>query len=85
MDHDPLLATAYPATRIQARHLSTAAQLTALRFALAPPHWSQPMPESTTWSPLVGHPLIRRTWATWPANSRRRDLGHFITAFATPD
>jgi DNA-binding transcriptional LysR family regulator len=49
-------------------------------FALAPPNWSQPIPETITWSPLVGHPLIRRTWAAWPANSHRRDLGHLIAA-----
>ncbi|WP_091335716.1 LysR family transcriptional regulator [Micromonospora rhizosphaerae] len=47
-------------------------------FALAPPNWSAPMPESVTWAPLVGHPLVRRTWAVWPASSRRRDLGHLI-------
>lgn len=47
-------------------------------FALAPPNWSAPMPESVTWAPLVGHPLVRRTWAMWPASSRRRDLGHLI-------
>lgn len=49
-------------------------------FALAPPNWSQPIPDSVTWSPLVGHPLVRRTWATWPASSHRRDLGHLIAA-----
>ncbi|MEV6367266.1 LysR substrate-binding domain-containing protein [Micromonospora musae] len=49
-------------------------------FALAPPNWQQPIPESLTWAPLVGHPLVRRTWASWPASSRRRDLGHLIAA-----
>ncbi|MGK5739437.1 LysR family transcriptional regulator [Micromonospora sp. URMC 103] len=49
-------------------------------FALAPPDWQQPIPESLAWLPLVGHPLVRRTWATWPASSRRRDLGHLIAA-----
>ncbi|MEU9446046.1 LysR substrate-binding domain-containing protein [Streptomyces sp. NPDC048304] len=49
-------------------------------FALAPPGWQQPLPDQVTWSPLVGHPLIRRTWAVWPADSRRRDLGRFIAA-----
>ena len=49
-------------------------------FALAPPNWAQPLPESVTWSPLVGHPLVRRTWAVWPASSHRRDLGHLIAA-----
>ncbi|WP_406442369.1 LysR family transcriptional regulator [Streptomyces sp. NBC_00631] len=49
-------------------------------FALAPPGWQQPLPDRVTWSPLVGHPLVRRTWAVWPADSRRRDLGRFIAA-----
>ncbi|MEU3334866.1 LysR family transcriptional regulator [Streptomyces sp. NPDC006668] len=49
-------------------------------FALAPPGWQQPLPDHVTWSPLVGHPLVRRTWAVWPADSHRRDLGRFIAA-----
>lgn len=49
-------------------------------FALAPPHWSQPTPATITWSPLAGGPLVRRTWAVWPAESRRRDLGRLIAA-----
>ncbi|MER5529974.1 LysR substrate-binding domain-containing protein [Streptomyces sp. NPDC002677] len=49
-------------------------------FALAPPGWQQPLPDRVTWSPLIGHPLVRRTWAVWPSDSRRRDLGRFITA-----
>lgn len=49
-------------------------------FALAPPAWSQPLPDSVTWSPLVGHPLVRRTWSVWPASSRRRDLGQLVAA-----
>ncbi|SEG75774.1 DNA-binding transcriptional regulator, LysR family [Actinacidiphila yanglinensis] len=48
-------------------------------FALAPPGW-QPLPEHVVWSPLTGHPLVRRTWAVWPAASRRRDLGLFVAA-----
>lgn len=47
-------------------------------FALAPPNWSQPLPDTVVWAPLVGHPLIRRTWVAWPAASQRRDLGHFV-------
>jgi len=49
-------------------------------FALAPPDWSAPIPDTVCWSPLVGHPLVRRTWAVWPASSHRRDLGHLIAA-----
>jgi DNA-binding transcriptional LysR family regulator len=49
-------------------------------FALAPPHWSQPMPDSVGWFPLIGDPLVRRTWAVWPAHSRRLDIAHFVNA-----
>ena len=49
-------------------------------FALAPPDWPQPLPPAVTWAPLIGHPLVRRTWVAWPADSRRRDLGHLIAA-----
>lgn len=50
-------------------------------FALAPANWPHQIPEHVTWSPLVGHPLVRRTWVVWPANSRRRDIGRLVTAF----
>ncbi len=54
-------------------------------FALAPDKLEHPIPETVTWAPLVGHPLVRRTWVVWPANSHRRDLGHLIIAFESPD
>lgn len=47
-------------------------------FALAPENWSQPLPEAVVWSPLAGAPLVRRTWAVWAADSRRRDLGYLV-------
>lgn len=53
-------------------------------FTLAPPGWSQPLPDTVTWFPLAGHPLVRRTWAVWNAGSHRRDLGHFIAALDQP-
>ncbi|MFE0357830.1 LysR substrate-binding domain-containing protein [Streptomyces nigra] len=53
-------------------------------FTLAPPGWSQPLPDSVTWFPLVGHPIVRRTWAVWNANSHRRDLGHLVAALDQP-
>jgi DNA-binding transcriptional LysR family regulator len=53
-------------------------------FALAPENWDQPLPDGIIWSPLVDHPLVRRTWLVWPANSRRRDLAQLVTAFETP-
>lgn len=52
-------------------------------FALAPPHWSQPMPADVGWYPLVGSPLVRRTWAAWRADSRRLDLALFVDALET--
>ena len=53
---------------------------TGQAFALAPPGWAGTIPDAVTWCPLVGHPLIRRTWAVWPADSRRRDLAAFVAA-----
>ncbi|MDH6243404.1 LysR substrate-binding domain-containing protein [Mycobacterium sp. OTB74] len=50
-------------------------------FALAPPDWSQPIPDTVKWQPLAGHPLIRRTWAVWPAQSHRRDIATFVAGF----
>jgi DNA-binding transcriptional LysR family regulator len=47
-------------------------------FALAPPDWSQPLPQNVVWKPLHNHPLVRRTWAVWPTHSRRRDVASFI-------
>jgi DNA-binding transcriptional LysR family regulator len=49
-------------------------------FTLAPPDWPLPIPESVVWSPLAGHPVVRRTWAVWPASSHRRDLGQLIAS-----
>lgn len=49
-------------------------------FAFAPRNWTVPIPEHVVWVPLVGDPLVRRTWAVWPANSRRRDVGRLIAA-----
>lgn len=53
---------------------------TGAAFAFAPPDWPPPLPPGITWCPLVGNPVVRRTWAVWPANSRRRDLGHFVAS-----
>jgi DNA-binding transcriptional LysR family regulator len=52
-------------------------------FALAPPNWPQPLPDQVVWRPLAGHPLVRRTWAVWPAASRRRDVGLFVAALGS--
>jgi DNA-binding transcriptional LysR family regulator len=49
-------------------------------FALAPPDLPQPIPHTVRWSPLAGSPVVRRTWAAWPAGSRRRDVALVVAA-----
>jgi DNA-binding transcriptional LysR family regulator len=53
---------------------------TGRSFALASPGWGQPLPGGMRWHPLIGAPIVRRTWAVWPADSRRRDLAALIEA-----
>ena len=48
-------------------------------FALSPPR-DGALPDGIVWRPLVGNPLIRRTWAVWPADSTRRDLAALVAA-----
>jgi hypothetical protein len=48
-------------------------------FAFAPENWTQPLPGGVVWVPLIGAPLVRRTWAVWAADSRRRDLALLIS------
>jgi len=55
-----------------------AAVATGLTFALAPPRWTQPLPDGISWHPLIGSPIVRRTWAVWTAESRRRDLAALV-------
>lgn len=57
-----------------------AAVATGKAFAFAPPGWPVPLPGGVTWCPLAGNPLVRRTWAIWPASSRRRDVAALIAA-----
>jgi DNA-binding transcriptional LysR family regulator len=54
-------------------------------FALAPEAGLHPLPDNVTWCPLVGRPLVRRTWVVWPSDSRRRDVGHLVASFEVPD
>jgi DNA-binding transcriptional LysR family regulator len=53
-------------------------------FALAPRQWAPPTGHALEWSPLADHPLIRSTWAVWPASSRRRDVARLIATFEQP-
>jgi len=38
------------------------------------------LPGGVAWCPLIGNPLVRRTWAVWSASSRRRDLAALVAA-----
>lgn len=49
-------------------------------YAFAPPEWPYPMPDTVRWLPLAGNPIVRRTWAVWPATSHRRDVAEFVAA-----
>ncbi|MDV3128208.1 LysR family transcriptional regulator [Mycobacterium sp. 21AC1] len=53
-------------------------------FALTPRQSSNHAVDSLVWRPLVGRPIVRHTWAVWPANSRRRDLARLIATFDEP-
>lgn len=71
------------------QELITAVKITAVSggraFALAPQHGLGVLPDSVEWAPLVGHPVLRRTWVVWQAESRRRDVGHLIASFELPE
>lgn len=62
-----------------------AAVRTGKAFALAPSNWLQHIPETVTWSPLTGDPLVRRTWVVWHANSRSRAVATFVAGFSESD
>jgi DNA-binding transcriptional LysR family regulator len=68
--------------------LTAAVKFTAVSgghaFALAPANQLRPLPPNVTWAPLVGSPLVRRTWLIWPADSRRRDIGRLVASFELP-
>lgn len=53
-------------------------------FSLAPPGWSANLPEGIHWHPIQTNPIVRRTWAVWPADSRQRDLAALVAAFRLP-
>lgn len=55
-----------------------AAAGTGRAFAFASATWAQPLPEGITWHPLIGNPIVRRTWAVWRASARERDLATLI-------
>jgi DNA-binding transcriptional LysR family regulator len=55
-----------------------AAAGTGSAFALASQGWARPLPDGLVWHRLRGDPLIRRTWAAWQTESRRRDLASLV-------
>jgi DNA-binding transcriptional LysR family regulator len=57
-----------------------AAAGTGHAFALASPGWARPLPDGLVWQPLIGDPLIRRTWVIWPADARGRELASLVDA-----
>jgi DNA-binding transcriptional LysR family regulator len=54
-------------------------------FTLSAEREQDQLPDSVTWARLAGNPLVRRTWAVWPASSRRRDIGHFVAVLDSPN
>jgi hypothetical protein len=53
---------------------------TGRAFAFAAPGWARPLPEGLVWHPLIGNPIVRRTWALWLAESRQREVATLISA-----
>ena len=50
-------------------------------FAFSSQEWAHPIPETVVWCPLTRSPVVRRTWAVWPAECRNRDVAHLIASF----
>jgi DNA-binding transcriptional LysR family regulator len=75
---DPALDAVLAVT--EAMGVILAAVGTGRGFALASPTWARPLPEGMTWHRLVGDPIVRRTWAVWHADARRRDLATLVAA-----
>jgi DNA-binding transcriptional LysR family regulator len=90
--HDQVLATLRthgvagtdPAAREDERPVPPEVKLasvgTGRAFGFASPGWARPLPEGLTWHPLIGNPIVRRTWAAWSADSRQREVATLIAA-----
>jgi len=50
-------------------------------FAFASQEWAHLIPETVVWCRLAGYPVVRRTWAVWPAECRNLDVAHLIVGF----
>lgn len=79
------IGPAVPDDQVLIAAVKFAAVSSGQAFALAPENGLEPLPDDVTWLPLVGKPLVRRTWVVWPAESRRRDIGRLIAAFQPSD
>lgn len=84
-NHGLEIAGAVEDARILVPEVKFAVVESGRAFALAPAHVARAVPDTLVWCPLAGHPVIRRTWAAWPASCHRRDVGHFIAAFDLPE
>ncbi|MFI5613206.1 LysR family transcriptional regulator [Amycolatopsis sp. NPDC051903] len=51
---------------------------TGKAFGFAPPGWAQPLPPGLSWYPLIDDPIVRSTWAVWPADSRDRRIAALV-------
>lgn len=60
--------------------VKVAGVVSGAQFALAPPAWRNALPEGVQWHPLVGDPLVRRTWGVWTATARSRGLAAVVAA-----
>lgn len=90
--HDQVLATLHthgvtgtnPAIGENDRPVPPEVKLAAVgtgrTFAFASPGWARPLPHGLTWHPLIGNPIVRRTWAVWPADSRQREVAALVAA-----
>jgi len=56
-----------------------AAAATGQAFALASAAWARLLPTGLVWLPLTGNPIVRRTWAAWRTDPRRRDLAYLVS------
>ncbi len=55
-----------------------AAAGTGRSFAFASRGWLPALPPGLIWHPLIGNPIVRRTWAVWPAASTSRHLAALV-------
>ena len=72
-----------PDERPMIAEVKLAAVGTGRAFALAAPGWARPLPPGLLWHPLVGDPVVRRTWAVWHSASKDRHVAALVDALDT--